>query len=96
MPPKKDFSPGQQELIKAFLSLKNNTEVRLFLNDILTPGEIEILVERWNLVKLLRQGKTQREVSAILGIAIATVSRGARQLKYGSRGFALIMKRMGL
>ena len=49
--------------------------------------------ERWHIVKRLRAGATQREVAAELGVSVTTVSRGARQLKYGTGGFEVALGR---
>lgn len=51
-----------------------------FLKDLLTPREYETLALRWQIVKLLAEGKTQREIVEELHIGIATVSRGSREL----------------
>ena len=58
------------------------------LDDLLTPAEVEALGERWAIVKLLSAGHSQRKVRDEVGVSITTVSRGSRQLKYGTGGFA--------
>ncbi|MDP2625268.1 MAG: YerC/YecD family TrpR-related protein [Candidatus Peregrinibacteria bacterium] len=95
MPSKKLFKTGRQELSQAFLEMKTSKEMDKFLEDLLTPQELETLVERWLLIKLLLDGKTQREVRDELGIGIATVTRGSKQLKYGTGGFEMAVKRVG-
>lgn len=54
-----------------------------FLEDILSPQEIETLDERIKVLHALGAGKTQREIAEELGISITTVSRGSRILQYG-------------
>lgn len=54
-----------------------------FLEDMLTPQEIEALDERIKIMHALASGKTQREIAEELGISITTVSRGSRILQYG-------------
>ncbi|MCA9526269.1 MAG: hypothetical protein KC549_08220 [Myxococcales bacterium] len=61
------------------------------LVDLLTPAEVGFVGERWAIVKGLAAGASQRQVVAETGAAIATVSRGAQQLRYGSGGFALAL-----
>lgn len=58
-----------------------------FLLDILTPNEYKELAMRWQIIKKLNQGASQRSIAADLGVGIATVSRGSRQLGQGSGGF---------
>ncbi|MBP6921438.1 helix-turn-helix domain-containing protein [Candidatus Gracilibacteria bacterium] len=54
-----------------------------FLEDILTPQEIEALDERIKIMHALVAGKTQREIAEELELSITTVSRGSRILQYG-------------
>lgn len=54
-----------------------------FLEDILSPQEIEIIDERIKIMHALVAGKTQREIAEELEISITTVSRGSRILQYG-------------
>lgn len=54
-----------------------------FLEDILSPQEIETLDERIKIMHALVAGKTQREIAEELELSITTVSRGSRILQYG-------------
>ncbi len=54
-------------------------ELLLFL---LTPGELDDLYKRLDLVSGILEGaQTQRELSANVGISIAKVTRGSNELK---------------
>ena len=64
------------------------------LQDFFTPQELEDLVLRWEIIKLLHKGIPQREIAKELGVAIGTVSRGARELKYGHNGFVELLKKL--
>lgn len=57
------------------------------LGDLLTPAEVEVLAERWAIARMLHAGHSQRDTAAQLSVSVTTVSRGSRQLKYGSGGF---------
>lgn len=54
-----------------------------FLEDMMTPQEIEALDERIKIMHALAAGKTQREIAEELELSITTVSRGSRILQYG-------------
>ena len=54
-----------------------------FLEDMMTPQEIEALDERIKIMHALAAGKTQREIAEELEVSITTVSRGSRILQYG-------------
>lgn len=51
------------------------------LRSLLTPSEIEALVQRLEILDGLAQGTPQREISERLGVGIATVTRGSRVWK---------------
>ncbi len=77
------------DLIAVLASLDEDPSLRLLLSDLLTPAEKKALTERWAIVKNLAAGSSQREVRDAVGVSISTVSRGARQLRYGHGGFEL-------
>ena len=79
------------DLLQALALLREPAQVELFLRDLLTPYERESIAERWAIVQALQRGETQRQVRDRLGCSITTVSRGAKQLKYGDGGFALAL-----
>jgi len=83
-----------QELYKLFISLKSKKEVELLLKDILTPQELDNIVERWQLIKMIAQGKPQRKIKNNLGISISKITRGSKEFKYGHGGFELMLKRL--
>jgi TrpR-related protein YerC/YecD len=65
----------------AFLSLKTPDEVRRFLVDVCTPAEIQALEQRWWVAQLLNDKKlSYREIHAVSGASITTVTRVARFL----------------
>ena len=75
-------------------SIDDADQMGKLLQDFLTPQELEDLVLRWEIIKLLNTGMPQREIAQKLGVAIGTVSRGARELKYGHNGFAQVLKQI--
>lgn len=80
------------ELVEVVVSLKKKNLALAFLKNILTPSELEEISTRLQIVKLLKKGVSQREVAKTLNVSIGTVSRGARELKYGEQGFNQILK----
>lgn len=82
-----------KELFELILNLKNYDEVESFISDILTPQELDAVAERWQIVKMLLEGKhSQRDIAEKLSVAIATVTRGNRQINYGNGGFKKIFE----
>ncbi len=81
------------DLVAVLAELTATAEVSALLEDLLTPGEVTAVGERWEIVKRLCAGATHREVAAELGVSVTTVSRGARQLRYGTGGFESALAR---
>ena len=52
-----------------------------FLRSILTPKEVHDLSARWELVKRLRRGASQRTIARDLGVSLCKITRGSRELK---------------
>lgn len=74
------------ELIKYFLSIHSTKEMRDFLQGILTPKELLELPHRLQIVKLLKKGVSQHEIAGKLGVGIATVTRGSKEIQMGRFG----------
>lgn len=71
-------------LVNAFLSLKTKKDVKDFLDGILTPREREEIPVRLKIVKLLKKGIPQHEIASKLGVGIATVTRGSKEIAKGN------------
>ena len=65
---KKDLRKAARTLSEALLSLETPAEARAFLEDLCTPAELEAMVDRWRTAALLREGRSYREISELLGI----------------------------
>ncbi len=71
-------------LIDELLQRKSREEMQDFLSAILTPKELEEIPTRLQIVKMLKKGIPQREISDELGVGVATVTRGSKELQSGS------------
>lgn len=68
--------------IAKFLAETNEADiVREFLESILTPAELDNISSRWELVKMLDQGMSQREIARALHLSLCKITRGSRELK---------------
>lgn len=72
-----------KELINLLLNIKTQEQMEDFLLGILTPKEREEIPMRLRIVKMLRSGITQHEIAESLGVGVATVTRGSRELQKG-------------
>lgn len=69
------------EVSSILKNLKTDESVCEFLTDLLTENEISTLSKRWRILKLLAQGKTQRDIATELNVGLCKVTRGAKILK---------------
>jgi TrpR family trp operon transcriptional repressor len=69
------------EISKVLAKVRDPEFIALFLKSILTRKEILDISSRWELVKMLDQGISQRKIAKILGISLCKITRGSRELK---------------
>jgi TrpR family trp operon transcriptional repressor len=70
-----------KKLAAKMLEIKTEKEMSEFLQSILTPKELETIPKRLEIVTLLKKGYAQRKIANKLGLGIATVTRGSKELK---------------
>lgn len=92
-PNEKYPTPQMTELVRAIMSLKNETEANNFFRDLFTIGELEEFANRWQIVKLLINKVSYAEIAKKLNTSTTTVTRIAQWLKRGTGGFSTISKR---
>ena len=69
------------EIASTLAGIDDAKELQSFLTGILTPKEIHDISSRWELVKRLDQGQSQRAVARDLGLSLCKITRGAKELK---------------
>lgn len=82
------------DLIEVFQKVSQDKGLlKDFLKDILTPKEYKMLVVRWQIVKQLAKGLSQRQIADNLEISTATITRGSRELLDKAGGFTKVLKK---
>jgi TrpR family trp operon transcriptional repressor len=66
-----------------------------FLREILTPSEADDLGSRWELLKRLAAGQTQRHIASELGLSLCKITRGSRELKKPGSALRVVLARAG-
>ena len=69
------------ELTAALASVNGHRDMLKFLEEIHTPSELKDLALRWRLLKMLHQGRPQREIARELKISLCKITRGSKILK---------------
>lgn len=72
-----------KELVNVFSSISSPKEMENFLYGILTPQELDEIPVRLQIVKLLKKGMPQHEIAQTLGVGVATVTRGSKEIARG-------------
>lgn len=71
-----------KKLLDIFKKTKDsNSELHTLIHALLTPSEINDVSLRLEIMRRLKTGESQRSIAETLGVGIATVTRGSRQLK---------------
>jgi len=85
---------ARSSLAEAFLAMQSADECRALLKDLTTPAELEALVDRWRVVRLLDQRLPYREINEQTGVSVTTIGRVARFLEDGNGGYRLALQRL--
>ena len=83
---------SERALYKAIASLKNESEVKSFMEDLCTISEITAMAGRLTAAKMLFEGQTYEQVIEKTNISSATLSRVSKCVKYGN-GYAIVFKK---
>ena len=70
-----------RELIEVFARTDDCKEMEVLFREIFTSSEIDTLTLRWQLLKDLYEGKTQRKIAAKHKISLCKITRGSKLLK---------------
>ncbi len=82
------------DLCQAFLLLKHEDEVSHFLRDLLTMQELDTFAQRWQVARMLHQGKHFAAIEKATGASSATITRVNRWLKAGEHGYADVLAKI--
>lgn len=70
-----------QELAKVFASVESAENMEQLMGELFTENELSALILRWELMKMLKEGKTQRAIAKDLHVSLCKVTRGNKILK---------------
>jgi TrpR family transcriptional regulator, trp operon repressor len=75
------MNPITRELIDIFTRTNTSSDMESLFREIFTSSEIDTLTLRWQLLKDLYEGKTQRKIAATHKISLCKITRGSKILK---------------
>ena len=91
---KKIKTDAVDHLFQAILTLKTPEECYTFFEDVCTVNELLSLSQRYEVAKMLREGRTYLDIAEKAGGSTATISRVNRSLNYGNDGYDMVFKRL--
>jgi len=91
-----DLQAAARCLYEGIVSLTSPEECEHFLRDLCTPAELQALIDRWTVVRMLRRGLPYREIHDRTGVSVTTIGRVARFLADGFGGYQTVAERMRL
>jgi TrpR-related protein YerC/YecD len=79
------------ELYEAILKLNSVEECEAFFDDLCTPQEVQNMLQRLQVAKMITAGHTYVDIEAKTGASTATIARVKRSLEYGSGGYKHVL-----
>ena len=92
--PKTAERPTETALYKAILEIKDEDECRRFFQDLCSMTELSAMEQRFEVARLLYQGRVYTEILGQTGASSATISRVNRALNYSADGLRDLFARM--
>jgi TrpR-related protein YerC/YecD len=83
------------DLIKAFLALKDEAELKAFFRDLMSERDLREFAMRWEVAKMLDAGFSYTEIQEkIEGVSAPTIAKINRWLKEGCGGYKMMIDRL--
>ena len=70
-----------KEISQVLSEIKDQLMIENILVSILTKNELKDISSRWELVKLLDKGLSQRKIAKDLHLSMCKITRGSKELK---------------
>jgi TrpR-related protein YerC/YecD len=87
-------SRENDDLFRAILALETQEECYRFFEDLMTIKELQAIAQRWEVARMLHNGKTYHDIAAATNASAATISRINKCLLYGAEGYRRILERL--
>ena len=82
-----------RDLLDAIVALPDRAAAERFFRDLCTLRELHDLAQRWEVVRLLDEGRHYGEISRLTGASTATITRIAQWLHHGTGGYREALER---
>lgn len=91
-----DRTPNESidALMEAVLKLDTLEESRAFFSDLCTVQELQLMAQRLQVAKRLKEGATYEEIRQELAVSSTTITRINTTLQYGAGGYYTVLDRL--
>ena len=83
-----------EQFFAAILSLENISECYTFFDDLCTVNELQSIVQRLEVARMLKEGNTYQKIETQTGASTATISRVKRSVSFGNNSYDFIFDRI--
>ena len=81
-------------LFRGILKLQTVEDCYDFFEDLCTIAELRAMVQRFQVARMLDEGRIYSDIVQETGASTATISRVNRSLSYGNDGYEMVFSRM--
>jgi TrpR family trp operon transcriptional repressor len=82
-----------KEISQILSKIDRDKTVEDFLFSILTPNEVKNISSRWEIVKRIEKGLSQRKIATDLHLSLCKITRGSRELKKSNSVLKMILRK---
>lgn len=90
----KGTNKALNQFFEAILAIKDMEECHEFFDDLCTKNELQLIAQRLEVAKLLKEGFTYQKIEKLTGASTATISRVKRSVSYGNKSYDFILDRL--
>ncbi|MDE1970941.1 MAG: hypothetical protein KGI50_05195 [Patescibacteria group bacterium] len=90
----KEIEQKSPDLIEAFLSIKNEDELKAFFRDLMSERDLREFAMRWEVAKKLDAGVPFSQIQEESGESPVTITKINRWLKEGCGGYKMMIDRL--
>ena len=84
----------EKKLFEAIISMKDASEAKKFLRDLLTEAELKEFANRWKVARMLKEKVAYKEIGNQTGMSSTTIARIQKWLTSGMGGYKLMLKKL--
>ena len=85
--PAEEIENAFDEMASVLAYVQDKQLIKDFLMCLLTENEMDEIIARWALVKLIDRGMSQRRIASELGLSLCKITRGSKELKKRDSAF---------